>query len=105
MAIVVDGKGGRIYLSPDAAYEKIADILKPDNYPIGEMPKNPRWFSPPMYGLNDFSDLFTPHQLTALTTFSELVSQAQAKAEGDAIAAGLSDDGIGLSAGGNGAKA
>lgn len=105
MAIVAEGKGGRIYLSPDINHEKVAQIDKSYEVPQGDMPKNPRWFSPPMFGLNDFSDLFTPRQLTALTTFSDLVSETQAKAEQDAIAAGLPDDGIGLADGGKGAKA
>ena len=30
---------------------------------------NPRWFSPPGYGLKPFVDIFTPRQLVALTTF------------------------------------
>ena len=52
-----------------------------------------------------FSDLFTNRQLTALTTFSALVGEAQKKAEADAVAAGLSDDGQGLDEGGIGARA
>ncbi|WP_241159613.1 hypothetical protein [Desulfovibrio sp. ZJ200] len=105
MAVVAEGKKGRIYLSPDNEHRKINQIVKPDTYPQGEMPKNPRWFSPPMFGLNDFSDLFTPRQLTALTTFSNLVAEAQQKATQDAIAAGLADDGKGLAEGGYGATA
>lgn len=49
--------------------------------------------------------LFTNRQLTALTTFSELVGEAQKKAEADAVAAGLADDGQGLGEGGTGARA
>ena len=26
------------------------------------MPNNPRWFSPPLYGLKTYGDLFTPRQ-------------------------------------------
>ena len=52
-----------------------------------------------------FSDLFTNRQLTALTTFSELVSEAQKQAEADAVAAGLPNDHIALSEGGTGARA
>lgn len=37
------------------------------------MADNPRWFSPPGYGLTDFEDVFTPRQLVALTEFSDLV--------------------------------
>ena len=52
-----------------------------------------------------FSDLFTNRQITALTTFSELVSEAQKQAEADAVAAGLANDHIALSEGGPGARA
>ena len=52
-----------------------------------------------------FSQLFTNRQLTALTTFSALVGEAQRKAESDAVAAGLADDGVGLADGGTGARA
>jgi len=57
--------------------------MKPNAYPIGAMPANPRWFSPPDYGLPNFEDLFTNRQLTALTTFSGLVAEAQVQAETD----------------------
>ena len=57
------------------------------------------------YGLDEFDKLFTNRQLTALTTFSALVGEAQKKAEADAIAAGLPDDGVGLADGGTGARA
>ena len=48
------------------------------------MPENPRWFSPPMYGMKSYGDLFTPRQLVALTTFSDLVQEAREKAIADA---------------------
>ena len=105
MAIVGEGKHGRIYLSPDVEQTIAADVPAPESYPSGAMPENPRWFSPPAFGMTDYSDLFTNRQLTALTTFSSLVSEAQAKAEADAAAAGVVNDHIALSAGGSGARA
>lgn len=105
MAVVGEGKHGRIYLSPDVEQIIAADVPAPENYPSGAMPENPRWFSPPAFGMTDYSDLFTNRQLTALTTFSSLVAEAQAKAEADAIAAGIVNDHIALSAGGSGARA
>jgi putative DNA methylase len=69
------------------------------------MPKNPRWFSPPAYGLNSFADLFTPRQLVALTTFSDLVSEARTRVHADALAAGLSADPTPLAENGRGATA
>ena len=69
------------------------------------MPENPRWFSPPLYGLKTYGDLFTPRQLVALTTFSDLVQEARERVKRDAIIAGLPDDGKPLANGGTGATA
>ncbi len=105
MAVVAEGEHGRRYLSPDVDQIMAADVDKPESYPTGEMPQNPRWFSPPAFGMTDYSDLFTPRQLTALTTFSDLVREAQAQAETDAVRAGMYNDHIPLREGGIGAKA
>jgi putative DNA methylase len=93
IAVVAEGNDGRIYLSPEEIHIKAADVKKPENYPDAVLPRNPRDFKTPSYGLNNFSDLFTPRQLTALTTFSDLVREAQKKAEADAVAAGMNGDG------------
>lgn len=105
MAIVAEGKRGRVYCAPNDDQASVADIPKPDEYPDADIASNPRDFKTPNYGLATFSQLFTNRQLTALTTFSELVGEAQKKAESDAIAAGLPDDGAGLADGGTGARA
>ena len=57
------------------------------------------------YGFHEFKDYFTKRQLIALTTFSELVGEAQLKAEADAVAAGMNNDHIALAEGGIGARA
>src|ERR1017187_5181819 len=41
------------------------------------------------YGLTTWGDLFTPRQLVALTTFSDLVQEARARVQRDALQAGL----------------
>lgn len=105
MAVVGEGKHGRIYLSPDVEQTIAADVPAPESYPSGAMPENPRWFSPPAFGMTEYSDLFTNRQLTALAAFSSLAAEAQAKAEADAVAAGVINDHIALSAGGSGARA
>lgn len=105
MAVVAEGKRGRIYCSPSEEHIFAAQVERPDNGPTGILPDNPRWFSPPAFGMDHYDDLFTPRQLTALTTFSALVAEAQQKAEADAIAAGMADDHLPLRNGGQGAKA
>jgi putative DNA methylase len=55
--------------------------------------------------LINFADLFTPRQLTALTTVSDLVGETRQQIEADARAAGLSHDLTPLRDGGSGVKA
>jgi putative DNA methylase len=105
MAIVAEGKRGRIYLSPDAEHEEIAASAKPTWKPDTPLPQNPRNFNTLIYGITTQGDLYTPRQLVALTTFSDLVMEARARVLADAVAAGLVDDGKSLDDGGTGATA
>jgi putative DNA methylase len=105
LAIVAEGPRGRVYLPPTAGHEAIARSAQPTWKPDVEMPENPRWFSPPLYGLTTYGDLFTSRQLAALTTFADLVGEAMECVTQDARAAGMPDDGIGLAHGGAGATA
>ena len=105
MAIVAEGDRGRVYLAPSVEHEETARKAVPEWRPELNMPRDRRWFSPPLYGLPTYGDLFTPRQLVALTTFSNLVAEARARVRRHAIAAGVSDDGIDLNDGGTGATA
>lgn len=105
MAIVAEGKKGRIYISPEQSHSDIAKQAKPEWSPAMSLPNNPRDFKTPNYGLDKFGDLFTPRQLVALSTFSELVVEAIEHCRNDAIISGMTDDGISLDAGGIGATA
>ena len=57
------------------------------------------------YGFFVWSDLFTPRQLVALTTLSDLVHEAGERAKRDALLAGLPSDGKALKDGGSTADA
>lgn len=105
MAIVAEGTRGRVYLAPTPQHEVAALKAKPEWKPEVAMPENPRWFSPPLYGLKTYGDLFTPRQLVALTTFSDLVQEARERVQRDALQAGLPDDPKPLRDGGTGATA
>ena len=105
LSIVAEGDRGRIYVAPGEEHELAASEATPSWKPDATMPNNRRWFSPPLYGLKRFGDLFTPRQLVALTTFSDLVGEATERVRQDATAAGLSDDGRPLRDGGTGATA
>jgi putative DNA methylase len=102
MAIVAEGERGRVYLAPTPEMAAVALKAKPDWRPDVSLPTNPRDFKTPNYGLMTFADLFTPRQLVALTTFSDLIQEARERVMRDALAAGLPhddkptrDDGIG----------
>jgi len=105
MAIVAEGNRGRVYLAPTPEHEAAALKARPDWKPEVAMPENPRWFSPPLYGLKNYGDLFTDRQLVALTTFSDLVGEAVERIKRDAIKAGLPDDNQPLAKVGAGATA
>ncbi len=105
MAIVTEGERGRNYYAPDENHVHIAEQAQPTWRPDHPLPHNPRDFKTPNYGMTTFADLFTPRQLVALTTFSDLVGEAREVIRQDAIAAGLPDDGVPLREGGTGARA
>jgi putative DNA methylase len=104
MAIVAEGERGRVYLNPTVEHEAIPRKAKAEWQPDIAMPQNPRWFSPPLYGLITFGDLFTSRQLVAMTTLSDLVSRAIERIRRDALAVGIPDANP-LREGGTGARA
>lgn len=104
MAIAAEGDRRRIYLPPTPEQEQAANVPIPDDVPDTEIPYNPRYLTAPNYGMTRHADLFTPRQLTALTTFSDLVMEAHARVLADAVAAGQ-DAGEPLEAGGTEALA
>ncbi|MBI5781512.1 MAG: DUF1156 domain-containing protein [Rhodocyclales bacterium] len=105
MAIAAEGARGRVYLPPTQEHENAARQAQPTWKPSGNVPARLTGGTCVPYGLTEWGDLFTPRQLVALTTFSDLVPEAIEKCRQDALAAGMTDDGIGLDAGGNGALA
>ena len=105
MTIVAEGDRGRVYLAPMQAHEVVASEATPAWKPEVALPNNPRDFKTPNYGLPTYADLFTPRQLVALTTFSDLVAEAMERVKRDATNAGLPDDKQPLRDGGVGVAA
>jgi len=93
MAIVAEGERGRVYLAPTPEHEAAARQARPEWRPEGDVPARLTGGTCVPYGLKTWGDLFTPRQLVALTTFSDLVGEAMARVKRDALAAGLPDDG------------
>lgn len=115
MAIVAEGKYGRIYISPDeteiaAITEEIENYYK--SHGIDELVSHAECRGTfasnaqgRKYGFHEFVDYFTHRQLIGITTFCGLVAEAQKKAENDALSVGMADDHIGIANGGKGARA
>lgn len=105
MAVVAEGARGRVYLSPSEVMEAVAAKAQPTWKPELSLPDDPRNFWTLNYGLTTFGDLFTPRQLVALTTFSDLVGEARTNISQDSRSAGMIDDGQSLENGGTGSTA
>jgi putative DNA methylase len=104
MAIVAEGNRARVYLPPTPEHEAAAHVERPLDAPDGDIPPQALGFRVHAYGFNEYADLFTARQLTALTTFSDLVGEARQLILDHALAAGM-PEGERLEAGGNGAAA
>ena len=102
MAIVAEGPTGRFYLPPDSFHETTA--LSASENPLvaearatflsGETPTRAMITGGvcSAYGLVTWGHLFTPRQLVALTTFSDVVGEARERIRKDAIHAGFAID-------------
>lgn len=79
LAIIAETKSGRLYLDPDESHCQAANIDRPSNVIHGSIDTNPRWFSPPSYGLTEFEDLFTNRQLHLFQELSNLLDDVEKK--------------------------
>lgn len=105
IAVVAEGLRGRIYMSPSEEDKNAASVAQPADVPEGSLPKNPRDFKTPNYGLTTWSSLFTNRQLLALTTLSDLVGETRERVLADALDADVRGGGDRLAAGGTGVQA
>ena len=92
MAVVAQGDRTRLYLPPTEEAVAVARSAtpewKPDTASRGTWASNAQGRR---YGFRTFGDYFTPRQLAALTTFSDLVTEARDRIRRDAAAAGEAD--------------
>lgn len=108
IAIVAEGPEGvrgRVYLPPTPEMEKVVQQAKPEWKPDVEFFQHALGFRVGNYGMTKWSDLFTPRQLVALSTFSDLVQEVRDQVNRDAHAAGLVNDTLNFVEGGSGALA
>lgn len=75
IAIVAEGKRGRIYLPVTPEHERAAQVTPPDDAPNEEMANDPRNIWCVGYGLKRFDQLFTPRQLTTIIALSDSIKE------------------------------
>ncbi len=77
MAIVAEGKRGRVYVSPTKEHEEAEKKAKPEWKPDVEFFQQALGFRVGNYGMTKWSDLFSSRQLVAMAKFAELVDKAK----------------------------
>ena len=91
-AIVADMGRGRVYLPADPQHAAIATNVLTTLILNEEMDEhNPNLISGRGYGIRKWAELFTPRQLTAMVTLSDLVKEVRDDVLADARAAGFPD--------------
>lgn len=105
MAIVAEGKRGRLYLPATLEPEAIAQGGYATWKPEVTISGSTQYLGVKPYGIEQFSQVFTDRGLAALTTFSDLVSEVRAHVEQDALAAHMDGDTRGLEEAGTGSTA
>jgi putative DNA methylase len=91
IAGVAEGSRGRVYLVATTEQERMAQQAMPAWKPEAPLADDPRNIWCVGYGLQTFEQLFTPRQLTAMVTLSDLVREVSDEVRRDATAAELSD--------------
>lgn len=74
-AIVAEGDSGRLFVSPTYEHIQAATSAEPAWKPTGNLPDQALGFRVQRYGFTHWYQLFTNRQLTALTTFSDLLAE------------------------------
>ncbi|GBD30567.1 hypothetical protein HRbin32_01675 [bacterium HR32] len=89
VAMVADVGRGRVYLPATPEQIAAAGRANPSGFPDTDLPDDALGFRVQNYGIRKHWQLFTPRQLTAMVTLSDLVREVRAEVRRDALAAGL----------------
>ena len=77
--IVVEGTNEQVFLDPVKTHEAVAVSAVGGWSSDLELPDGARHMTPTLYGMLTQADLFSPRQRLALTTFSNLVKEAESR--------------------------
>jgi putative DNA methylase len=115
MAVVCEGKNGRIYCDPTDDMQRLAKSagsydevgVARDTFLAGSTPTRAMITGGvcSAYGLSTWGHLFSDRQIFTLSTFGELLDALRSEVRRDAIGAGYADDPTPLRDGGSGALA
>ncbi len=105
LAVVAEGARGRSYFAATEAQISAAMVAVPARTVSGDIFDWPGRTNVVRYGMGQWEDLFSPRQLVALTTFSDLLMEVGQRVRDDAIKAGFGDRGERLRDGGSDATA
>lgn len=105
IAIVAEGEKGRAYIEPSREQLDVFNEIPIQSISLGKISNDPRALWTIAYSLDTFESLFSPRQLLALTTFSDLIGEVVDRVRQDARDAGMHDDEKPLADGGDGALA
>jgi len=89
VAVVAEVPRGRIYLPATDEQIRQAESAIPTGFPDTDLPEEALGFRIQNYGIRKHWKMFTPRQLTAMVTLSDLIREIRADVRRDAIAAGL----------------
>ena len=89
VAIVAEGQRGRVYLPAIPQHEEAARRAKSGWKPEFVIQGTSQYLGAKPYGMDQLFQLFTPRQLTALTTLSDFVREIHGDVQRDAALAGL----------------
>lgn len=105
IAIVAESEKGRAYIEPSREQLDVFNEIPIQSISLGKLSYNPKDLWTCEYSLDTFESLFSPRQLLALTTFSDLIGEVVDRVRQDARDAGMHDDEKPLAEGGDGALA
>ena len=77
-AVVGEGDRKRLFISPTTEHVDAARAAEPKWRPSGRLPEQGLSIRVQNYGFTEWHSLFTKRQLTALTTFSDLIPEVRA---------------------------
>lgn len=75
LAVILEGKHERVYISSDESMERISKEMKPDWEPNGSIPAKLSGGTCVPYGFKEWKDIFTQRQLIAITTLSDVLTE------------------------------